>query len=73
MGDILRHAMRQKNEIGQQAQKYIDAGELVPDNLIIQIMTIRLQQQDCQAEFLLDGFPPDFNPGRGPQSDDDQK
>jgi adenylate kinase len=56
-GDILRAAVKEGSELGQKAQSYMNAGELVPDQLIMDIMQVRLQEDDCQAGFLLDGFP----------------
>ena len=56
-GDILRAELKQKTELGQQAQAYIDQGKLVPDEVIINIVEQRLKQADCQKGYLLDGFP----------------
>ncbi|QEP44595.1 adenylate kinase [Ectothiorhodospiraceae bacterium BW-2] len=56
-GDILRGAVRAGTELGQKAEGYMTAGDLVPDELILDIMAERLQQEDCQKGFLLDGFP----------------
>lgn len=56
-GDILRAAVKEGTELGKQAKAFMDAGDLVPDTLIMDIMKERLKEDDCQAGFLLDGFP----------------
>lgn len=56
-GDILRGAVKDGTELGKQAEAYMKAGDLVPDDLILGIMAERLQQPDCANGFLLDGFP----------------
>ncbi len=56
-GDILREAVAQQSELGKKAQQYMDAGQLVPDELIIELAQQRLQQPDCTSGWLLDGFP----------------
>jgi len=56
-GDILRGAVKAGTELGKKAKGFMDAGDLVPDDLILDIMGERLLQADCQAGFLLDGFP----------------
>ncbi len=56
-GDILRGAVKEGTELGKQAKAFMDAGDLVPDELIMGIMKERLKEDDCQAGFLLDGFP----------------
>ena len=56
-GDILRGAVKDGSELGKQAKAFMDAGDLVPDELIMGIMKERLKEDDCQAGFLLDGFP----------------
>lgn len=56
-GDILRAAVKAGSALGQQAQAFMKAGDLVPDALIMDIMEERLQAPDCKAGFLLDGFP----------------
>ncbi len=56
-GDILRGAVKDGSELGKQAKAFMDAGDLVPDELIMGIMKERLREDDCQAGFLLDGFP----------------
>ncbi len=56
-GDILRAAVKEGTELGKQAEAYMKAGDLVPDELIMGIMKERLKEDDCQQGFLLDGFP----------------
>jgi adenylate kinase len=56
-GDILRAAVKAGSELGKKAESYMKAGDLVPDSLIMDIMGERLLADDCQAGFLLDGFP----------------
>ena len=56
-GDILRNAVKNGTELGKEAQGYMERGELVPDELIMGIMEVRLQDADCSKGFLLDGFP----------------
>ena len=56
-GDILRAAVKAGTELGKQAEAAMKAGELVSDDLIMGIMGERLKEDDCQAGFLLDGFP----------------
>ena len=56
-GDILRRAMKEGTETGLKAKSYIDAGQLVPDEVIIDIVKERLRMEDCQGGYILDGFP----------------
>ena len=56
-GDLLRAAVKGGTELGIQAKKYMDAGELVPDQLVIDLVKERLAEDDAQQGFLLDGFP----------------
>lgn len=56
-GDMFREAVKNGTAMGQEAQKYMDAGQLVPDAVTIGIVEERLAMEDCQAGFLLDGFP----------------
>jgi len=56
-GDMLRAARDAKTDVGQQAEKFMSAGELVPDELIVAIIEERLQAPDCGSGYLLDGFP----------------
>ena len=56
-GDILRGAVQAGTDLGKQADAFMKAGDLVPDELIMGIMETRLQEPDCEKGFLLDGFP----------------
>lgn len=56
-GDILRAAVKEGTRLGLKAKSYMDAGALVPDDLIIDLMQERLNQEDCKKGFILDGFP----------------
>jgi len=56
-GDMLRAAREERSELGLQAQRYMDAGELVPDSVIIAMILERLARDDARDGFLLDGFP----------------
>jgi len=56
-GDIFRDAVNQGSELGQEAQKYMSSGQLVPDEITTAIVKERITQADCDSGFLLDGFP----------------
>src|SRR5512136_346810 len=56
-GDILRNAVKAGTELGKKAKGFMERGELVPDDLIMDIMEARMQEPDCAKGFLLDGFP----------------
>lgn len=56
-GDILRNEIKNGTALGLQAKRYMDAGKLVPDEVVIGIVAARLQQPDCKGGFLFDGFP----------------
>ncbi|MEE9326601.1 MAG: adenylate kinase [Cocleimonas sp.] len=56
-GDILRGAVTAGTDLGKEAKGFMDAGDLVPDELIMNIMGERLLEDDCKNGFLLDGFP----------------
>ena len=56
-GDIFRENIKKGTELGKKAQEYMNRGELVPDDLVIEIATTRLLEDDCRNGFLLDGFP----------------
>lgn len=56
-GDIFRENIKNGTELGKKAQEYMNQGELVPDDLVIEIATDRLAREDCHQGFLLDGFP----------------
>ncbi len=56
-GDMLRAQVAQGTELGREAQKYMSAGELVPDEVILGMIGLRIGEQDAREGFLLDGFP----------------
>ncbi len=56
-GDMLRQAVKDGTQLGLEAKKYMDAGELVPDDVIIGLVKERIKQPDCEKGFLFDGFP----------------
>lgn len=56
-GDILREHIANKTEIGKVAESLINNGQLVPDEMIIQIVKERISKEDCKNGFILDGFP----------------
>jgi len=56
-GDMLRAGVKEETELGSEAKRYMDAGELVPDDLIVAMARERLQKEDARDGFILDGFP----------------
>ena len=56
-GDMLRANVKDETDLGRQAKAYMDKGDLVPDELIVAMAAERLQQEDAQDGFILDGFP----------------
>jgi adenylate kinase len=56
-GDMLRAARDARTEVGKKADEYMSSGQLVPDDIIVAIISERLAQPDCQGGYLLDGFP----------------
>ena len=56
-GDMLRENVKQGTDLGNEAKSYMEAGKLVPDDVINAMVEERLQQPDCQKGYLLDGFP----------------
>ena len=56
-GNMIREALKSGTEMGLKAKAYIEAGQLVPDEVVIGIVDERLHQDDCQNGFILDGFP----------------
>src|SRR5436309_12207647 len=56
-GDMLRDAAREGTRFGQEAQRYMDQGRLVPDDVVIGSVAERLASEDCAPGFILDGFP----------------
>jgi adenylate kinase len=56
-GDMLREHVKEGTELGRQAKQYMDAGELVPDELVIAMIGERVDEEDAKDGFILDGFP----------------
>ena len=56
-GDMLRAAMEEGSDLGKQVQLIVDAGDLVPDSIMIEMITSRITRADCAGGFVLDGFP----------------
>lgn len=56
-GDIFRRNIKEGTELGKKAQEYMNAGQLVPDELVVDLVKDRLMQDDCKNGYLLDGFP----------------
>ena len=56
-GDMLRAAVKAGTELGREAKKVMDAGQLVPDDIIIGLVKERIKEPDCEKGFLFDGFP----------------
>jgi len=60
-GDILRKEIKNKSTLGMKAQEYVHDGNLVPDELVANIVGKRLEEDDCRYGFILDGFPRTLN------------
>ncbi|UCF59281.1 MAG: adenylate kinase [Candidatus Bathyarchaeota archaeon] len=56
-GDIFREAIKQDTELGKKIKKYLDSGQLVPDETVIKVVRNRITRPDCKRGFILDGFP----------------
>jgi adenylate kinase len=56
-GDLLRSATRSGSEVGRKAKSFMDAGKLVPDAVVIELILDRMRLNDCKDGFILDGFP----------------
>ncbi len=56
-GDIFRSEIKNKTELGTKAKSFIDSGALVPDELVVDMVVSRLQCEDCNSGYILDGFP----------------
>ncbi|MFQ5647685.1 MAG: adenylate kinase [Candidatus Aenigmatarchaeota archaeon] len=56
-GDLFREHMKNETELGKRAKEFIDRGELVPDEITIQMLQERLSRPECEKGFILDGFP----------------
>ncbi len=56
-GDMLRAAVAEGSELGKKAKEIMDAGQLMPDELMVRMISQRIDQPDCRKGFILDGFP----------------
>lgn len=56
-GDLLRDHLKRNSDLGKQAKSYMDGGQLVPDQLVLDMLFNRIAQEDCKKGFILDGFP----------------
>lgn len=56
-GDILRAAVKDNTDLGKQAKRFMEQGELVPDEIVIGLIKERIVAPDCEAGYILDGFP----------------
>jgi adenylate kinase len=56
-GEVIRESIKNKSELGKQAEPFINSGELVPDKTVVGIVKNRLKEPDCKEGFILDGFP----------------
>jgi len=56
-GDLLRAAVKEGTDLGKKAKEYMDSGQLVPDDLVINMLKERIAKDDCKSGFILDGFP----------------
>ena len=63
-GDIMRKAVADQTELGKKVKSYLDAGNLVPDELVVDLIKDRISHSDCHPGFLLDGFPRTMEQGR---------
>jgi len=60
-GDLLRTNLKEQTEIGMKAKEYMDKGDLVPDEIVIEMLKTRIGNKDCDNGFILDGFPRTIN------------
>ena len=64
-GDMLREHVRNQTDLGSEAQGYMNSGRLVPDEVILGMMRVRLNESDCKNGYILDGFPRTIPQARG--------
>ncbi len=57
VGDLFRRAIKDETELGKKIKDYVSSGDLVPDEIVIELVKNRLQEADCRRGFLLDGYP----------------
>src|SRR4051794_9904205 len=56
-GDLFRENMKKETALGKKAKEFINSGQLVPDSLVLEMLSERISQPDCKRGYLLDGFP----------------
>jgi adenylate kinase len=61
VGDLFRKAIKEETELGKRTRDYVSRGDLVPDEIVIELVKERLQEHDCRNGFFLDGFPRTIN------------
>ena len=57
VGDLFRRAIKDETELGKKIKSYVSSGDLVPDEIVIELVKNRLEENDCKRGFLLDGYP----------------
>jgi adenylate kinase len=57
VGDLFRNAIKKQTELGKRIKNYVSSGDLVPDEIVIELVKNRLEEADCKKGFLLDGYP----------------
>lgn len=67
-GDIMRAVIRSDSALSETVRAYVDAGQLVPDDLVVKLLWDRLEEPDCTHGFILDGFPRTFSQAQALQS-----
>ena len=56
-GDIFRRELKEETDLGKKIEEYVESGDLVPDEIVNQVMEKRLKEPDCEEGFILDGYP----------------
>ena len=57
VGDLFRRAIKDETELGKKIKDFVSSGDLVPDEIVIELVKNRLEEDDCKGGFLLDGYP----------------
>ncbi len=57
VGDLFRNAIKNQTDLGKRIKSYVSSGDLVPDQIVIELVKSRLEEADCKNGFLLDGYP----------------
>ena len=61
VGDLFRKAIKDETELGKRVKAYVSSGDLVPDEIVNEVVKNRLNEDDCKQGFLLDGYPRTVN------------